>query len=438
MNVELKAINAVTTEIKILVPADEATSKWNKHLVKYGKKVEIAGFRKGKAPFHMVERLYSAHALESFYHQMVDDYFEAAVKQENLEYLLFPDVKDIDWEKGKDLEMTIEIEHEPAIEFKQLDNLRVPYTPITLESEVDLYLEKLRKENTRIVDAEEAANEDTVDVEYTMNINDEARVMNGTVQAGGELPNRSIPELIGKKTGDVIQKDLSGMMIKLSTRDSSLALDNDAMFPVSIMINSIRHNQIPELDDDFAKDLEFDSLDAMKAKIADEMREANTARELNNQFGAIMTKLYVDNQFDLPKKTIEYLAEREAENEPNEAYRQYLEYQYRIQLSQELMGMYLKKVLRAQLNIEVTPELTEEYIKHLAILEDISPEAYKEANKDDIAAEEFKMAVENYGAFMQLIQTAEFYIHDPATEAEETVEEAELVEPQEVDTEEEA
>lgn len=428
MNVELKAINAVTTEIKILVPADEAAERWNKHLQKYSKKADVPGFRKGKAPLHLVERMYSMHAMEGFYNYMVDEYFEAAVKQEKLEYLLFPHVKDISWEKGSDMEILIEIEHEPALELKQLDHLRVPYEPLTLENEVDNYLQKLQKEHTRIIDAEEAALDDAVDVEYTFQIDGQEQVINGTVYAGGELINRSVPELIGKKTGDVVQCELSGMTLKLSTRNSGLALDNDSMYPVSIMVNAIRHNLMPDLDDDFAKDLEFDNLEAMKTKIADELREGNAARDLNNKFGAILTKLFIDNKVELPTKTIEYLAAREAEKEPNEAYRQYLDYQYKLQISQDMIRFYINKALKRQLDIKADEQMTEVYIQHLAILEDISPEAYKEANKDYISSEEFADAADNYAAMMKLIETAEFYKAEP--EASEEVAEAELVEPE--------
>ena len=335
MQVEFNAINAVTKEINITIPADDAVKAWEKYLRKAAKQVDVPGFRKGKAPLSLIERTHGALLKDHFIKDSVNDYFEAAAKEHDINYLLFPDVKETQWEKGSDMQIKIEIEHEPSIEFKQLDNLDVPHNPITLDSEVDKYLEDLKNENGTVIDADEAVENDHVQVELSFSLQENVITKNASFFAGSYPEHRALPELIGKKIGDTIETELSGMDIKLVSRDSSLKLDNEAQFAVKIMVNSIERMQYPQLNDDFAKDMEFDDMAAMRAKISADMKLANEHKNIDVANYAIVNKLYVDNKFDLPVKTIGYLAQQEAQNHPNKQYHQFLEYQYRMQISQD-------------------------------------------------------------------------------------------------------
>lgn len=432
MQVDFNAINAVTKEITIQVPAADVAVAWEKHLRKTARSAEVPGFRKGKAPLAMVERLYAERTTEYFLQDCVNDYFDAAAKEHDINYLLFPDVKDVQWEKGTDMTIKIEIEHEPHLEFKQLEGLKVPYTPISLDDEIDKNLEELKNQNGRVVDVEEAIENDHVDVEYTLKIGGEEIKLSASLFAGENPEARALPELIGKKTGDVIEAELSGMSIKVTSRNTALDLDNATKYPVSVMVNAISRMQYPELNDDFAKDMEFDSMQALRAKLAEDMRLANEHKNIDGQNFAVVGKLYVDNNFELPMKTIQYLAAKEAENSPHQQYRQYLEYQYKMQISQEMVTMYILKNLREQVELEVTDEMMEEYITHEAILADNTVEAYKERKKDEIASEDYRDGVRNYFILRKLAATADFFIPEPE-QADDQIEDAQLVDQNEED-----
>lgn len=413
MQVEFNAINAVTKEINITIPAEDATKAWEKYLRKAAKQVDVPGFRKGKAPLSLIERTHSAMLKDYFLKDSVSDFFEEAAKEHDINYLLFPDVKDVQWEKGNEMQIKVEIEHEPVIEFKQLDNLDVPYNPITLESEIDKYLEELRNNNGTIVDVEEASENDHVNVELTYKVNDEELVKTASFFAGTTPEHRALPELIGKKIGDTIAAELSGMDIKLVSRDSSTPVNNDEKYPVKIMVNSIERMQYPELNDEFALDMEFDDMAAMRAKISEDMRLANEHKNMDIKNYAIVSKLFIDNKFDLPVKTINYLAQQEAEKYPNKQYQQFLEYQYRMQISQEMVTMYILKELRKQIEMEVTDEMRNEYITHEAILADHTLEAYKEKHKDEISSDEYLDGIRNFFILKKLAETANYFIPEP-------------------------
>lgn len=428
MQVEFNAINAVSKEIIITVPADEATQAWEKFLRKAAKQVEVPGFRKGKAPLSLIERSHGPMLTEHFLKDSVSDFFEAAAKEHDINYLLFPDVKDVQWEINSDLMIKIEIEHEPVLNFAQLDHLDVPYNPITLDSEVDKYLEELKQNSGTVIDVEQAQENDHVSVELTITLAGEELVRNASFFAGSYPERRALPELIGKKVGDTLDKEISGTDIKLVSRDASLNLSNDTAYPVKIMVNSIERMQYPELNDDFAKDMDFDDMAAMRAKISEDMRLANEHKNLDVMNYAIVSKLFVDNNFDLPMKTISYLAEQEAQKHPNREYHKFLEYQYRMQISQEMVTMYILNQLRNQIEIDITDDMVEEYIKHEAILADNTVDAYKEAHKEEIATQEYKNGVRNFFILRKLAETANYFVPEPEKQDEIIEAETESVE----------
>ncbi len=71
------------------------------------------------------------------------------------------------------------------------------------------------------------------------------------------MNNRSLEALVGAKTGDQLETKIPGRAIKLATKDSALPLENDFEYGVKLMVNSITRMEYPELDDEFAKDMDL-------------------------------------------------------------------------------------------------------------------------------------------------------------------------------------
>ncbi len=418
MQVEFNQVNAVTKEINIVIPAETAGKAFEKYLRKASKDIAVPGFRKGKAPLAMVERMHADTIIDYFKKDYVDEVFDLVAQEHDVHFLLFPEVKDLSWEKGGEMTIKIEVEHEPTLEFKQLEGLSIPHKPQLLDEEVQKYLEGLIQENGHIIDVETAIADDQVQADITFKHGSESYTKTGTLFAGTGMHNRSLQELIGCKTGDVIEAKLPGKTIMLVTMDASSHLEKEFMYPCSILVNSVARMEYPALDDEFAKDMEFDSLDLMKAKIAEDMSLKNEHVNINIDNYSVITKLFVDNNFDLPHKTIEYLAEQEAEKIDNPDYKKFYIYQYRMQIAQEMVSMYIMNNLRKAIPMEVTDEMVQEYIIHEAILEDKSAEAYREAYKDEVGTENFKSAVQNYFILRQIATSSDFVIAEPETEEE--------------------
>lgn len=418
MQVEFKPINETSKEITLTVPAERVGKAYEKYLRKAAQKITIPGFRPGKAPLAMVERQHADSLMDYFYKDFVDEVFDEAAEKHDIRYLLFPEVKDIIWEKGSDMILKIEVEHEPTIDFTQLEGLSVPYQPQTLDEEVDKYLSSLKQENGRVIDIEIAENDDMVEAELSFKHGAESYTRTAVFYVGEQGGFRSLEGLVGVKTGDKLELPIAGKAIKLASKDAGLPLENDFEYPCSLVVNSIARVKYPELDDDFAKDMEFDSMEQMRAKIAEDMKLHNEQLNINLENAGIIGKLYQDNKFGLPMKTINYLAEQEAEKVENPEYRKFYEYQYKMQIAQEMITMYTLHNLRRVMPVEVTEAMMEEYLRHEAILEDKSLEAFKEANKDEIGNEQYQDAAQNYFILRKIAASSSFFVPEPEAEAE--------------------
>lgn len=418
MQVEIKPINEISSEIEITVEQERVEKAYQKYLGKAVKDIEIPGFRKGKAPVQMMERMHGERIKDYFEKDFIDEVFDEAAKEHEIHYLLFPEVKEIKWERGTEMQIKLQIEHEPELQFLQIEGMQIPFRPELLEDQVTKFLENLAHEHTIAQDVDIAENNDQMDIELSFEHNGNPYLKNVTMYAGEDLPQRSVPELIGAQTGTTIDKELTGAAIKLLTMDKELSLDNDVSYPSKLLVNSIVRFKVPAMDDEFAKDMDYDSMEEMRAKIADDLRLKLEHKNLEAQNGAIIVKLYKDNPFSPPPKTLHYIVEQQLER-MDPKYREVLQQYYFQQTMQEMVSVYIVKALRKQRPLELTDDLMAEYIEHCAILEDKTVSAFKETNQEYLAGEDFKESALNYHLLRQIAANSEFI--EPEFEEDEPV-----------------
>lgn len=424
MQVEFKDVNAVTREVTITLDAEYVEKAYQKSLIKAARGIQVAGFRKGKAPLTMVERMHGDAILDYFQKDMVDEAFDEAAKEHDIRYLMMPEVKDIKWERGSEMQIVIEIEHEPEIELQIPETMKVPYHPIELDDEVDKFLGEIAREHARVIEVESALANDMLECEITIEPDTRNETHTATLFAGSEMPTRSFADLVDKKTGDVLDIQIPGNSLKLVTKQNLPGINNDDSYPCRVMVNSVSRYTTPAIDDDFAKDNDHENLEEMKSKVRDDMRAMVEQRNIAGQNMAIIHKLYADNQFDIPVKTVEHLAEQQAENVKDPAYRKYYAYQYKMQFAQEMISIYIMKALVKQMAMEPDEAITEEYLTHEAILSDMTVAAYKEKHKDRVESTEFKDEVEHYMILRNLASRSEFFVPEPEEPVSEPLETA--------------
>lgn len=422
MQVDFTQINAARKEVLLTVEAERTSNAYKKYLNKSAGEVSIPGFRKGKAPIGMVERNYGEKIREYFYKDFIDEVFEEASKEHDIKYLLFPEVKDIQWEPGQEMTIKFEIEVEPEVSFKQVEGLQVPYKPLELQDEVDHYIEELRKENATVIDVDDEIQEnDEVEFEVKAVLEGTEHTQNYKTFVNKEREPQITEAAPGKKIGDTFTLNLPHEYVHHIFKDAEHA-HHAGEVEAGFMVNAIRRTQLPVIDDEFAKDLEFDSVKEMQKKITEELQEKNVLKNRNIKINALITKLYVDNRFDLPEKTIQYLAEKELDQYKitDAQWRKYYEFQIRYQITQDFINMYMMNALRKQYEIEPTEEDIARYIEHEAKLSDQSVEDWKEKHKKTLESDEFKETVNNYLILHKIAETCDYVIAEDepaATEA---------------------
>ncbi|MBW6514858.1 MAG: hypothetical protein K0B87_08910 [Candidatus Syntrophosphaera sp.] len=407
MQIDIKQINATSKEIDLRVEAEKVDQAYQKYQANAARNIEVPGFRKGKAPLSMVTKLHGDRIIEYFEKDYVDEVFTEAAREKQIHFLLYPEVKELNWEPGSDMTIKFEIEHEPTVEIAQTEGLQVPFRPILLEDEVHKFIDRLAEEHTTAIDVETAADNDYINVHLNVEPDGQARLFNVNVYAGTDYPQRSLPEMIGARINDKVSVELTGTQIKLLAMQKELDLDNETSYPCSLTVNAILRYSKPALDDEFAKDMDFENMDEMKAKIGEDLSLGLEHHNIEGENSAIIAKLFKDNPFPLPPKTLRYIVQEEVEK-MDPKYREIL-YQYYIQnIVQEMTTLYIMKALRKQQALEISPEMLEQYIQHRAILEDVSVGAFKDKNADKIASEDFPEAVQNYFILRQIASSSEF------------------------------
>ncbi len=313
-NVEKTDTNQV--KLEITAEKDEFQAAVEKSYKKNATRFNVQGFRRGRAPRRIIERVYGEGV---FYEDAVNiaypDVYSAAVKEAGIEPVDRAEVELVDI-SADGFTFTALVTVKPEVKIGQYKNLEAEYTPVEItEQDVDKELENRRKRNGRLETVErEAADGDTVLIDFE-------GFIDGVAFEGGKAENHSLrlgsgqfipgfeEQLNGVKAGD--EKDVN-VTFPEEYQAGELA-GKPAVFKVKV--HEVKENVLPELDDEFAKDVsEFETLaeyrEDLKRKLQT-VREKSAAEEFE---GRLLDKLLEGLEADIPACMIEQQLDRIAED----------------------------------------------------------------------------------------------------------------------------
>lgn len=366
-------------------------------------KFTVDGFRKGKAPRKLIEARYGE---DVFFEEALNHMFSSGYPQSLQELELNPiDRPNVDFgedklEKGKDFSVTVTVTCMPEFEVKDYKGVKVEKIEHTVADEdVTKELEALQKRNSRLVVVErEAKDGDTVLIDYSGFVGEE-QFEGGTAERQPLVlgSNTFIPgfeeQLIGAKAGDDVE-------VKVTFPEEYHA-DNlagkEAVFKCKV--HEVKEEELPALDDEFAKDVsEFDTLDELKKSTREKLeKEAADAVEYETK-NAVLEKVYEANEIDIPAVMVE-----DQLDEMLNEFGQQLSYQG---LNLEMYCQYLQKDLK-DLREELKPD-AEKKVKTRLIVEAVAEAEKMTATQEDIEKEleamaaQYKMEVEKLREMMQV------------------------------------
>ena len=360
---------------------DEAIMKVYQKSARY---FNIPGFRKGKAPFNIVERMYGDEIFyEDAFNELVPSIYEKEIEDNKIEAVSKPEINIVKMKKGEDLVFTALVQTKPEVKlgkYKGIELKKVEY-PVTDE---DVELAHVQEHNARIITVEDRPVQDK-----DIAVIDFQGFVDGKAFEGGKAEKHELEigsktfipgfedQVIGMKVGE--EKDIN---VKFPEDYFSKDLaGKDATFKVKL--HEIKEKQLPALDDEFAKDVsEFDTLKDYKTSIKEKKQAQNDDRAKHETENLAIEAVSNETKIDIPSGMIE--TEIDAMIRDLE---QQLSYQG-INLDQ-----YLKIMNKTRKEVEENyKEQAEKNVKSRLILEAIIKEEKIESTDEEINAKIKEMA----------------------------------------------
>ena len=308
MSATYEKISGNTVKLSFTVPAAQFEEAMQKAYLKNRGKINVPGFRRGKAPRKLIETMYGEGVFyDDAFQEIFPDLYDEAVKENDLHVVDQPEVDVKEIGEGKDLVFTCEVFVRPDVTLGDYKGLTVEVTKQEVtDADIDARIEQDRQKVARTVDVEGRAleNGDTVNLDYAGSVDGVA--FEGGTAEGQTLTlgsNQFIPgfeeQMVGMNIGE--EKDLN-VTFPEQYHAAELA-GKAAVFHVKV--NSATHTELPELNDEFAADAsEYNTFAEYKDSI---VKELNEKAAKNNEVAvenALVEKATANAQMDIPEAMI--------------------------------------------------------------------------------------------------------------------------------------
>ena len=391
MKAELLKKEGNKVTFKLTVDNDKFESAVNKAYNKNKGKYNIPGFRKGKAPRMVIETQYGKGV---FYNDAIDmllpEIYPVAIKELDIDPINRPelDIEEISKDHGLVMVATVEVKPEFELgEYKGIEVAKVENT--VTEEEVTLRLDEMRNRNARVLSVEDKAleNGNTAIIDFE-------GFESGVAFEGGKGENYSLvigsntfipgfeEQLIGKKAGEEVEVNV--------TFPEEYHAENLAGKPVvfKVKVNDVKVKELPELDDEFAKDAsEFDTLAELKADVKAKAQEEATKSAEGEMRNAIVEKVAENTEIEIPEAMVE-----------NQIDNMLMELNYQLQYQ----GLSLQQLLQMTgRTIEELREERKEDAKRL-VKSSLVIEAVAKAENVEVTDEEFNAELETLASMYKM------------------------------------
>ncbi len=295
-------------ELQFSIDAETFKAAVNNAFKREGKKYAIPGFRKGKAPRHMIEKMYGS---DIFHYDAVNDLFpeayEAAVKEAKNYVVCCSDPEVVSMSEADGVVLKVKVAVKPEVELGEYAGLTVTKEAKNVnEADVDAEVKRMQDRNGRLLTREGAAeNGDTVDIDFE-------GFVDGKAFEGGKAEHYSLvlgsgsfipgfeDQVVGHSAGEEFDVN-----VKFPEKYGAAELaGKDATF--KIKLHEVKYKELPALDDDFAKDVsEYDTLDELKDSIRNNIKTNLDKQAEQKVENDLMDQVIANMKADIPDAMVD-------------------------------------------------------------------------------------------------------------------------------------
>lgn len=308
MSVQVEKLEKSMAKLTITVEAAKFDAAVDSAYQKNKGKIALPGFRKGKAPRAMIEKMYGTGVFfEDAANELIPEAYETAAKESELEIVAQPEIEVTQMDKGTDFIFTATVAIKPEVTLGDYKGIEVEKKEAEVsEEEIIAEIDKAREANSRLITIEDRATEDgdTVIIDFD-------GYVDGKQFEGGYAEDYTLvlgshsfidnfeDQLVGKNLGEDVEVNV--------TFPEEYHVDElkgkPALFKVKI--KEIQKKELPELDDDFAQDVsDFDTLDEYKADVEKKILENKENQIKREQEDQIIEKIIENAQMEIPQQMI--------------------------------------------------------------------------------------------------------------------------------------
>lgn len=373
-------------KLVIEATAEEFEAGLNNAYNKSKSKINVPGFRKGKAPRKIIEQLYGQEVFfEDAANAIIPDAYAKACIESELDIVSQPKISVTQLEKGKPFVFEAEVAVRPEVELGNYKGVEVSKVDTeATDADVEEEIKKVAEQNSRTITVEDRAVKDG-----DMTVIDFEGFVDGVAFEGGKGEN--YPLTIGSHSFiDNFEDQIIGMNIG-DEKEINVTFPEDyhaeelkgkpATFKVSV--KGIKEKQLPDIDDDFAQDVsDFDTLDEYKADLKKKIAERKEAEAKRQKETEAIEKIVADSKMDIPQAMIDTQVTRMAEDFAQRLQQQGLS----LETYFKYTGLTAEKILD-----DMKPEAVKR-IQNSLVLEAVAKAENIQVSDDEFNAELSKMA----------------------------------------------
>ncbi|GAB4340812.1 MAG: trigger factor [Calditrichia bacterium] len=374
MQTSVETVNSCTKRVNVELTKEELQPIEQKILKDLQKNAEVKGFRKGKAPMNIIRQRYAETIRQETIETAISDYYSKIIEDSGLQPVSYGRVQDLQFdgvESGLTLQMDFEVE--PEFEVQKYKELTIEKDVYEVDDKlIEQTLENIRNDFATLKPAEEAKEGCVVQIDIQ------------------ELDEQGLP-IIGRKYADLsieigagkfdpeIEKQLVGVKAeekRVIEREYPAPPDAPDQAPqkhrLEITVKKVEEKELPELNDDFVKNLNdetLETMDQLKERIRSNFEQEFKSRSENSFRNRMIDELLKENPFDVPQSMVEnYLEEIvkdvERQYQGQKIDKNAVRQNYRSLAVNQMRWFFLRKKLMELEGIEVTHEEAEEFIKN--------------------------------------------------------------------------